>query len=125
MTDWWDSEDVGPACYVARVTVEERFEQLVDEFVGLDGVTPPTPGRGFGSSALKYRGKIFAMLVRGQLVVKLPQGRVSSLVEAGEGARFDANKGTPMKEWLALGSGSGLDWSELAGEAIEHAGGSR
>ncbi|MEV6841855.1 hypothetical protein [Actinoplanes sp. NPDC051411] len=107
------------------MTVEERFEQLVDGFVGVDGVTPPAPGQGFGSSALKYRGRIFAMLVRGQLVVKLSRGRVTSLVEAGEGARFDANKGTPMKEWFALSEGSGMSWPGLADEALQHAGGRR
>ena len=125
MTDSRPFGDFRPACYVAHVTVEERFERLVDEFVGADGVTPPSPGRGFGSSALKYRGKIFAMLVRGRLVVKLSQSRVTSLVDTGAGARFDANKGTPMKEWFALDAASGFDWSELADEALQHAGGTR
>jgi hypothetical protein len=36
-------------------------------------------GRGFGSSALKVRGKIFAMLVDENLVVKLPRGCVQEL----------------------------------------------
>ena len=101
--------------------VEERFELLVDEFVKVDGVAPPSPGRGFGSSALRYRGKIFAMLVRGHLVVKLPKARVTALVEAGEGIHFDANKGTPMKEWFTLDEPSGLDWSPLTQEALDHA----
>jgi len=103
------------------MTVEERFERLVDEFVGMDGVSPPSPGRGFGSSALKYRGKIFAMLVRGRLVVKLSKARVSALVAAGEGRHFDANKGTPMKEWFALDEPSELSWSTLSREALDHA----
>jgi hypothetical protein len=102
---------------------EERFEQLVDEFVGLDGVTPPGPGRGFGSSALRYHGKIFTMFVRGELVVKLPKARVDALVADGKGVRFDANKGTPMKEWFCLAPRSRLDWSALAREALDFAGG--
>src|SRR5689334_11384782 len=105
------------------MTVEERFERLVDELVGVEGVSPPSPGRGFGSSALKYRGKIFAMLVRGNLVVKLPKARVAELVAAGEGRHFDANKGAPMKEWFALAEPSGLSWSALAREALTFAGG--
>src|SRR5689334_25416406 len=104
------------------MTVEERFEGLVDELVGVEGVSPPSPGRGFGSSALKYRGKIFAMLVRDGLVVKLPKARVAELVAAGEGRHFDANKGTPMKEWFTLDEPSALSWSSLSREALAHAG---
>ena len=101
--------------------MDQRFEQLVDEFVGHDGVTPPTPGRGFGSSALRYRGRIFAMQVRGELVVKLHRTRVDALVAGGAGVRFDANRGTPMKEWLRLAPDSGPDWSTLAQEALDFA----
>jgi hypothetical protein len=104
------------------VTAEDRFEELVGELVGTPGVTPPSPGRGFGSSALRVHNKIFAMYVRGNLVVKLPKDRVDALVAAGEGVRFDANKGTPMKEWLALDPDSGLDWSVIAREAMAFVG---
>ncbi|WP_433303334.1 hypothetical protein ACQP2F_11725 [Actinoplanes sp. CA-030573] len=107
------------------MSVEERFEHLVDELTAVDGVTPPAPGRGFGSAALKFRGKIFAMLVRGHLVVKLPRARVSELVAAGAGVPFDANKGTPMKEWFTLDEPSPLSWSALAREALTHAGAAR
>jgi hypothetical protein len=97
---------------------EERFADLVDELVGTPGVTPPQGGSGFGRSALRYEKKIFAMFVRGRLVLKLPARRVDELVREGEGVRFDANKGTPMKEWLSLDPDSGLDWRELAQEAL-------
>lgn len=107
------------------MTPEERFERLVDEFVAYDGVTPPSPGRGFGSSALRFHTKIFAMYVRGRLVLKLPRARVDELVGGGEGERFDANKGTPMKEWFALDPASACPWPELAREALEYAGKSR
>ena len=65
------------------MTPQERYEQLVDELTGLDGVRPPEGGSGFGRGALRYRRKIFAMFVRGQLVVKLPQPRVDELVAGG------------------------------------------
>jgi hypothetical protein len=57
-------------------------------------VTPPRGGSGFGRRALRWEKKIFAMLVRGRLVVKLPAPRVDALVAGGGGVRFDANKGT-------------------------------
>jgi len=105
------------------MTLAERYEDLIDEFAGADGregdgVTPPSGGSGFGRGALRYRGKIFAMFVRGQLVLKLPRGRVDELVADGQGTRFDANKGTPMKEWFSLDPESDLAWSPLAREAL-------
>ena len=102
-----------------------RFEDLVTEFNDVDGVTPPRGGAGFGRSALRYRGKIFAMHVRGALVVKLPADRVAVLVAAGHGAHFDANKGTPMREWFATNPDSdpdsAINWSDLAAEALAFA----
>jgi hypothetical protein len=98
------------------MTPEERYQDLVDELVGVDGVTPPAGGSGFGRGALRYRGKIFAMFVRGQL----PAPRVDELVTGGHGERFDANKGTPMKEWFSLAPGSALPWPPLAREALDY-----
>jgi hypothetical protein len=110
-----------PGENAGAVRPDERYEDLVDELVGAPGVTPPRGGGGFGRGALRYQGKIFAMLVRGRLVVKLPARRVEALVEAGDGVHFDANKGTPMREWLSLDPGSGQDWLALAGEALDFA----
>ena len=80
----------------------ELFADLCAEYSDVAGVTLPEPGaRGFGSAALKINSKIFAMLVGGRLVVKLPRTRVTELIETGRGEPFDAGKGTPMKEWVA------------------------
>jgi hypothetical protein len=98
-----------------------RYLDLVDDLMGLDGVTPPPGGSGFGRGSLKCRGKIFAMLVRGSLVVKLPAERVTALINAGEGVAFDANKGTAMREWFSLAGDSGLSWESLATEALDFA----
>jgi len=103
------------------MTPQERYEDLVDDLAGEDGVTPPAGGSGFGRGALRYRRKIFAMFVRGQLVVKLPAPRVTELVTAGHGEPFDANKGIPMKEWFSLDPGSPLPWLPLAREALDFA----
>jgi len=101
--------------------VRLRYEDLVDQLMGVPGVTSPRGGSGFGRSALRYQGRIFAMLVRGQLVVKLPASRMTALIRSGNGTAFDANKGTPMREWLSLDPGSELDWLALATEALDFA----
>ena len=62
------------------------------------------------------------MLTRGRLVVKLPSTRVDELVATGEGVRFDANKGKPMKEWLSLDPQSRTAWLPLAQEALAFVG---
>jgi hypothetical protein len=114
-----------PAPGAAAGRPEDRFEDLVDELVGSPGVTPPRGGSGFGRGALRWEKKIFAMFVRGRLVVKLPAPRVDTLVAGGDGARFDANKGTPMKEWFSLDPESELAWLPLAREALDFARGAR
>ena len=99
------------------VTPEERYAALVEEFLGDTDVEQS--GKGFGSDALKVRGKIFAMLSsQGRLVVKLPRQRVDALVASGDGERFDPRRdGRVMKEWLALAPTSPLEWLPLAQEA--------
>lgn len=101
------------------MTPDDRFEALVAELLSVPGVTPPGAGRGFGSHALRFQNRIFAMLVRGRLVLKLPADRVDTLVSGGAGVHFDANKGTPMKEWFSLDPESRLAWLPLAREALE------
>jgi hypothetical protein len=117
----WAYADAVPEKTSAGARLEDRYEDLVDELAGIEGVTPPRRGSGFGRSALRYNGKIFVMLVRGCLVLKLPAPRVEALVAAGEGVHFDANKGTPMKEWLSLSPGSGQEWLPLARAALDFA----
>ena len=46
---------------------------------------------------------------------------VDELVAGGHGERFDANKGTPMKEWFSLDPESDLAWPPLAREALDFA----
>ena len=75
-------------------------------------------GKGFGSTGLKVNGKLFALVSsRGEFVVKLPKQRVHELVTAGAGQYFDAGRGRPMKEWLAIEPARGGDFVSLAEEA--------
>jgi hypothetical protein len=99
---------------------DPRYEDLIDDLMGEPGVTPPQ-GRGFGRSAVRFNGKIFVMFVRGRLVLKLPEDRVDEMIATGHGVRFDANKGTPMREWLSLDPASEQPWLPLATEALSFA----
>ena len=99
---------------------ETRYAALVEKMAGKPGVTHITEGRGFGSSGqLKVQGRIFAMLVRGELVLKLPGERVDALIMAGEGTHFDAGKRKPMREWFVLSPTSTKRWLALAKEALD------
>ena len=102
------------------ITPEERFATIVEELLSNPDVTPPSEGKGFDSSGLKIQQKIFAMLVEGKLVVKLPRTRVDALISSGGGERFDPrHDGRLMKEWVTVEPTSQEGWLPLAREAME------
>lgn len=102
------------------MTPEERYAAVVEVLRGDPDVTfDPPAKRRFGALALKIDNRIFAMLVKGTLVVKLPRQRVDALVASGDGERFDPGHGRLMKEWLAVGPTSEPEWLPLAREAME------
>jgi len=85
----------------------------------------PRVGRGkmFGSSSvLTVNGKIFAMVVKGRFVAKLPKERVDALVNRGSGEYFDPGHGRLMKEWIVVDAEKAA-WVELAREAYRFVGG--
>jgi len=101
---------------------ETRYARLTQAFLGRPNVSQE--GKGFGSSALKVDGHIFAMLSsRSEFVVKLPRKRVDELVSSGDGLAFDGGKGRPMKEWLVIPPTSSLDWTSVTEEALAFVGG--
>jgi len=105
-----------------RGPIDERFGALVADLTRLDGVTFGAGRRGFGSGTLQIGGRIFAMTSGGRLVLKLPRDRVAALVASGEGGPFDAGKGRPLAEWLALGDADDARWRVLAREAADFVG---
>lgn len=103
---------------------DEQFAHLAQYFAGTEGVTLPgeIPTRGFGSDALRVGGSIFAMYVRGNLVVKLPGDRVDALLAGGQAERFCANRGRPLKEWAVILTDNLAAWIDLAEEALRFVG---
>ena len=94
--------------------IPESFQPVVAAFAGDKKVGH---GKMFSSNAvLNVNGKIFAMQVKGKLVVKLPKQRVDELVANGRGKYFDPGHGRLMKEWAALDSPES-EWVGLAKEA--------
>ena len=100
-----------------------RFAELVQALAGRDGVTLGSARRGFGSSALQVNGRIFAMLSRDRLVVRLPRERVAALLGSGDALPYDAGKGAPLKGWVMLEDRSDGRWSPLAREALAYVAG--
>jgi hypothetical protein len=102
---------------------EQLWQPIAEAELARRGVSA---GTGFGrNEGLRIGGKIFAMLVRGELVVKLPRDRVDELVDAGVAVRFDAGKGRPMKEWASVGPGASRRWRGLVDEARAFVGAGR
>jgi len=107
---------------MAASTPDQRYAQIVQAFLRRPGITQQ--GRGFGSAALKVRGKMFATLSpAGAFVVKLPRQRVDALVAGGQGRPFEPGPGRVMTEWLELHAASDQDWTSLAEEALAFVGG--
>jgi hypothetical protein len=95
---------------------DPRFAVVVAALAGMRNVTRESR-QGFGSGALKVKGKIFAMMTpRAEFVVKIPKAHVDELVSDGIGERFEPGPRRIMKEWLALERHPEL-WSRLAKEA--------
>jgi hypothetical protein len=94
----------------------EAFAALAAPLLAEDGVSE---GTGFGSNAgLRVNGKIFAMLVADELVVKLPAARCVGLVAGGVARPFERGQGRPLKAWIVVGEGSRAGWAGLASEAL-------
>ena len=106
------SEDPRFTAVIDALAAEPKFKEILNAYAA----SRKEPGRKFGSNGLKVNGKLFAMSVRGKLVVKLPKDRVDTLAASGVGERFDPGHGRVMKEWLAV-AGAKPSWVELTKEA--------
>jgi len=97
------------------------FDELAAALLAEGGIEDGSQSgrRGFGSNGLKVAGKLFAMPVKGRLVLKLPRDRVAALVASGSGGFFDPGHGRLMREWIALDLPP-REWKSLAREARDY-----
>jgi hypothetical protein len=80
--------------------IEALFEDTAERLLADDPALEQ--GRMMSATGLKIGGRFFAMVVRGELVVKLPAARVDELEASGTGRRFEPGRGRRMKEWIGL-----------------------
>ncbi|MEP6598871.1 MAG: hypothetical protein ABJB98_05415 [Actinomycetota bacterium] len=109
------------------MTIEARAQELFEAVVArYDGEPGVSYGRMMASNGLRIEGKIFAMLVRGRLVLKLPAERVTALVVDGFGEPFEPRPGRRLKQWVSLDVPQPplqSRWHELTAEARVFVGG--
>ncbi len=98
---------------------EALFASVIDSLVGQPRITQ---AKMFGATVLKVGGKVFSMVHKGRLVVKLPAERVAALIKSGDGAPFDPGHGKLMKEWVAVKPMAKSVWIKLAEEARDFVG---
>ena len=67
--------------------------------------------------SLKTKKKMFAMLNKGNYVVKLPKEQVEELLNSGEGQPYDPGNGRIMKEWVIIPIEYSDKWINFASEA--------
>ncbi len=102
------------AAAIAPTEMDAAFSPIVEAFRNDEKVTL---ARMFGSDGLKVNGKVFVMLVKGDLVAKLSRERVVALISARLGEHFDPGHGRAMKEWVVLKPKEREQWLKLAKEA--------
>ncbi len=98
----------------APTDAAESWLRIEESELRVAGVTA---GTGFGKAVgLRISGKIFAFPKDGELILKLPRGRVAELIESGAGRPW--GPGTKIiKEWVAVSGAASEDWAPLVGEA--------
>jgi hypothetical protein len=77
----------------------ELFQAIAAEYLGRPGVSV---GRIFHNEGLTINGKLFAMVVRGRLVVKVPAAQATTLIAEGRGVAFEPSPGRRLREWVMV-----------------------
>jgi hypothetical protein len=105
----------------AKVHGEAAYAALASKLTADARVVVPSERRGkFGTNSFKVDGKVFAMWVRGALVVKLPQSEIDAAVAAERGERLSMGKRV-MKDWLVVHEDE-RRWPAIARRACAYVG---
>ncbi|MHA2278842.1 MAG: hypothetical protein ACXAC2_23935 [Candidatus Kariarchaeaceae archaeon] len=89
-----------------------HFSTILKHFLSLKDVKKQ-------GNSLKYNRKMFAMLSKGNFVVKISGERVNQLRASGEGLPYDPGTGKYMKEWVIIPLENYDKWIDYAQEAKE------
>jgi hypothetical protein len=79
--------------------MSDVYEGIKTHFSGDEDVTVLS---GRGAQGIKLGKKLVVMFMKGDLMVKLPERRVSEIIVSGEGESFDPGTGKPMKSWVLI-----------------------
>lgn len=105
-------------CQHSDVRAKARFHHQIARTAGRPGVSVE---RKFGGDALCVDGRIIGFASKDDmLVLKLPEARVSELLEAGAAA-FRSG-GRVMREWVALDPAANLPFDDLVDESLRFVG---
>ncbi len=99
---------------------QARFHQLVAAYLERPGVSL---GQVFHNEVLLVNNQVFAMIVRGQLVVKVSLDHAQAMIADGHAIAFEPRPGRPMKQWISVElphGRRGLRWDTLAEDAYRY-----
>ena len=96
------------------MSAEEIWLKVKEHFLKMSSVEKQ-------GESLKISRKMFAMLSKGNYVLKLPKERVQELINSGEGLPYDPGNGKIMKEWVIIPVEYSHKWIEFASEAKKFA----
>jgi len=88
--------------------------ELMSVVADMSGVTL---GKALHQPGLMADGRLFAFLKDGELVLKLPAGRIDALILSHDARRFERGQGKPMREWIVVPPAMKPDWPHLVREA--------
>lgn len=97
------------------MTNQDLYDRITARWLERPGITTKKMFASIGLAAAN--GKVFAMLCRDELVVKIPAHRVDQLEAEGAGTRFHSGPNRPMREWATVAAPDPAMWEALVDEA--------